>query len=254
MTSVLPPNAPPASGVQAPPQPGSAPSGQGRKVNYPLIFGVTSVAITLVAIALALVGPLFASVSDPFSDGWTKVYDSESQPFNASVWDQTNGCSITSDGLYASSRAECTFKPSQTTDLTSRGFVIDATVAPPSAVESEQRPAIYIGDSVFVGIDQLGSFALCVETCASSNTQGDGANVALGTADDWHAATNVENTITVRVIVGESAKTLQFFTNGQYTASLDISSVTLTSATVALGADDSSEALFTRAAVYSANG
>jgi hypothetical protein len=211
------------------------------------------VALTVVAIALALLGPLFSSVSDPLSDGWTKVYDSQSQPFNTSVWDDTKGCTVTPDGLHAGSQGECVFKPSKVSDLTSRGFVIDATVAPPSAVESEQRPAIYIGDSVFVGIDQAGSFALCVSTCASTDSQGSRNNVVLGTADDWHAATNVENTITVRVITGESTNTLQFFTNGQYTASLDLSGVTLSSIAVALGADDGSEALFTRAAIYSAS-
>lgn len=250
MTSVLPPSASPAAGTQTPPQTGSASTNDGRKTSYPLIFGITSAAITLVAVALAVIAPLFSSVADPLSDGWQKVYDSNSQPFSAGAWDESDGCSVTPDGLHAGSRAHCTFKPSLSSNLTGSGFVIDVTVAPPGAVESEQIPVMYITDGVFVGIDQSGSYALCVHTC---DPQASNGIAVTGQADDWHAATNVENTIAVRVTAMGTTNTLQFFTNGQYTASIDLSGVSLYSASIALGADDASEAIFTSAAIYSAS-
>ncbi len=250
MTTVLPPSAPPATSQ---PQTGNAPSGERRKANYTLIFGITSIALTLIAIALAVVAPLFSQVTDPLSDGWQKVYDSDSQPFSATAWDESDGCSVTPDGLHAGSRASCIFKPSKSSNLTGSGFVIDATIAPPGAVESAQIPLIYITDEVLVGIDQSGSYALCLHTCdTTAAAEGNGIAVT-GQADDWHAATNVANTIAVRVTAVGTTNTLQFFTNGQYTASIDISSVSLYSATVALGADDSGEAIFTRVAIYSAS-
>jgi hypothetical protein len=253
MTSVLPPSASPATSTQTPSQPEAAPAGDGRKARYALIFGIASAALTLVAVVLAVVAPLFSPVAGPLSDGWKKVYDSNSQPFSATAWDESNGCSVTPDGLHAGSRAHCTFKPSQGLNLTGNGFVIDVTVAPPGAVASEQIPVMYITDSVFVGIDQSGSYALCVRTCDTSDPEASNGIAVTGQADDWHAATNVSNTIAVRVTSVGIKNTLQFFTNGQYTASIELSGVSLYTATIALGADDAGEALFTSAAIYSAS-
>src|SRR5262249_19097728 len=149
----------------------------------------------VVAVALAVVAPLLSPVSDPLLDGWQKIYDSDSQSFNATAWDESDGCNITPGGLHAGSRAHCAFKPSKRSNLTGDGFVIDATIAPPGAVDSEQIPLIYITDEVLVGIDQSGSYALCVHTCDTSDSADTSGNAVLGQADDWHAATNVANTI-----------------------------------------------------------
>jgi hypothetical protein len=217
-----------------------------------LIFGATSAALTLIAVALAVIAPLFSPVAGPLSDGLQKVYDSNSQPFSASAWDESDGCDVTADGLHAGSRAHCTFKPSLSSNLTGNGFVVDVTVAPPGAVASAQRPAMYITDNVFVGIDQSGSYALCVQTCDTSDPEVSNGIAVTGQAGDWHAATNVSNTIAVRVTSVGATNTLQFFTNGQYTASIALSGVSLDAASIALGADDASEALFTSATIYSA--
>lgn len=253
MTSVLPPSAAPATSAQTPQPEPATPGNEGRKTRFAMIFGIVISVVTVVAIALAVVAPLLSPVLDPLSDGWQKIYDSSSQSFNATTWDESNGCNVTSDGLHAETEARCNFKPSQSGDLTSKGFVIDATLAPPSAVRAEQVPVILISDTVFVGIDQLGSFALCVRTCDPSSVAAVGGARVTGQANDWHAATDVANTIAIRVTVDGTTNTLQFFTNGQYVASLDVSSVSLYSATLTLGADAGAEALFTRAAIYSAS-
>lgn len=253
MTTVLPPNASPATDTRTPRPEPATPGNEGRKTRFAMVFGIVISVMTVVAIVLAVVAPLLSPVSDPLSDGWRKVYDSSSQPFNATTWDESNGCAVTSDGLHAETEARCNFKPSLSGDLTSKGFVIDATLAPPSAVASEQVPVILISDMVFVGIDQLGSYALCVRTCDPSSVDAVGGARVRGQADDWHAATDVANTIAIRVAVSGTTNTLQFFTNGQYVASLDVSSVSLYSAALTLGADEGAEALFTRAAIYSAN-
>ena len=254
MTSVLPPSASPATSTPTSPQSDSPSAGSdGRTGRYALIFGVVSVALTLVVVALAVVAPLFSSASDPLADGWNKVYDSDSQPFSASTWDESKGCDVTSSGLHAASQSSCAFVPSQSADLTSKGFVVDVTVAPPGDVQSEQIPVIYISNKVLVEIDQSGSYLLCVLTCnTAAAAEGEGINVS-GYADDWHAATNVSNTIAVRVSINGSTNTLQFYTNGQYVTAVDLSSVSLYGVEIGLGAEEESEALFTHAAIYSAS-
>ena len=250
MTSVLPPSTSPATSEQTPQESSGS---EGRKTHYPLIFGLVSAVVTVVAVGLAVIAPLLSPISDPLSDGWRKVYDSNSQPFSSSAWDESNGCELTADGLYAVSEARCVFKPSLSSNLTGSGFVVDVTVAPPGAVESEQRPVMYLTDNVFVGIDQSGSYALCVHSCDTSDFEVSNGIAVTGQADDWHAATNVSNSIAVRVTSEGTTNTLQFFTNGQFTASIDLAGVSLYAASIALGADEGAEALFTRAAIYSAS-
>jgi hypothetical protein len=250
MTSLLPPSTPAATDTNTPSE-ASAPSPQGgrrgrRGSRYPLIFGVTSVVLTLAAIALAVAAPALSPVASPFGDNWHKFYDSDSQQFSE-TWDTSKGCNVLSDGLHAGSGGHCLFKPSQQLNLTSEGFLIDVTVAPPGRVESEQRPIILIADRIFVGVNQTGSYIVCIQSCNTEISD----TVVIGQADDWHAAANVENTIAVRVAPSDG--TLQLFTNGQYVTTVSFGSDALFTASIVLGADDGSEAIFTHAAVYSAS-
>ena len=253
---VYPPQAPWA--MPAPPTPTPATSEEGPAPRaphglapdrYARIAGIVIVAITLAAMALAVIGPALApGASSAIPSGWAKVYDANLT--NDGNWLTPLGCSFAANGLDAQApsapaAAGCTFGPSQNGDLTSQGVFVQVALAPAASVRGNQVPAITLdfqGAPVTFSITQEGQFELCLPdgslTCPSDET------VA------WHEDGFVANTMALRYVNG----TVTGYANGQQIIERSVNVLGLGRATISLAATRGNEALFTHATIYSGSG
>lgn len=230
------------------------PTPEGRAVGglwsgrFSIIFAVATIAVTVVAIALAALAPSLVARPDTTPPaGFTQVYDANLS--DDGKWPNQSPCTLTSQGLDVAGGTDgtaCLFRPSASADLTSQGFWFQATVAPAASVAGSMEPVILIGDTEAIFFEQQGAYAV---VCADSST-GTARVCAEGTTTAWHTNAFVANTITVSYDAGASLLTL--FANDQR-----VTSVTLTvgsQASLALGAGSDSEVLFTHATIFTGGG
>lgn len=215
---------------------------------YSLVFAVVTVAVTLAAVCLAILGPALAQhlTTGPGGSGLTQVFDTRLT--DGTDWDNTNGCAFSPAGLDVSSSAGytlCQYQPSVSNDLTSEGFWFQVTVAPAASIQGQETAAISAGGANVV-LTQQGSFTVCE---ASQQLCGVGATTASGSTDAWHTDAYVANTIAIRYIKDTSSLTV--YVNGQQIAALPASAI---SGPVVLGTTPGAEALYTHAVLYSGAG
>lgn len=213
---------------------------------YGGLFAVVAVCVTAAALILAIIGPSVAQrVAGPTS-GLTRVFDG--QLTNDGKWDNTDSCYFSSSGLDVSSSSEyaqCQYRPSANADLTSQGFWLQATVAPAASVSGQEIAVISAGGAS-IELTQRGSFMVCESSdlpCTLGTQSVSGDTVA------WHTDSYVSNTIAVRYTPGDSHLTV--YVNGQQIASLPAGGI---NGPIAFGTAPGGEALYTHAALYSANG
>jgi len=248
---------PPASGADgAATAPAAAKSR--RTGLYALIFGVALAVLLVAAIALAAIAPgLRASETGSIPQGWTRVYDANLTAGDDGQWDHTIGCAAASDGLEAGGPTSdsvggvCFFKPSAATDLTSRGFLLDVTLAAPNNVPNNQAPVIIVGDSTFVTFTQQGAYTICVSQCSATGTAGGGGGgaFATGSSSAWHEDGFVGNTIGVEV--ASDGATLTLFVNGAAVTTVTIAASVSSQTPIAIGALEGAQAIYTHATFYS---
>ena len=253
---VYPPQAPWAMPI--PPAPAPATSEEGPAPHaprgiapdrYARVAGIVIVAITLAALALAVIGPALApSVSSAIPSGWARVYDASLT--DDGKWLTPVGCSFTATGLDVQAPSTpaasgCAFSPSQNGDLTSQGVLVRVALAPAASVKGNQVPTITLnfeGAPVTFSITQEGQFELCLPdgslTCHSD------ATVA------WHEDGFVANTMALRYVNG----IVTGYANDQQIIERSVNVLGLGRATISLAATRGNEALFTHATIYSGNG
>lgn len=214
---------------------------------YGFVFAVVAICVTLVALVLAfLASGLTPHAASPSSSGMTRVFDGLLT--DDGQWDNTGACSFTPAGLDVSSSAgaaDCQYSPSVGNDLTSQGFILEATLAPAASVQGPESAEILAGGTS-VELTQQGSFSVCA---APQLPCGTGTPSSTGATDAWHTDAYVSNTIQIRYSAGDARVTVSV--NGQQIAALPVSQ---TSGPIALGSGVSGEALYTHAALYSASG
>lgn len=215
--------------------------------HYSFVFAVVAVCVTVAALVLAIAGPSLAqNITAPSSDGLTRVFDGALS--NNGQWENTDSCYFSSSGLDVSSTldyAQCRYKPSVNSDLTSQGFSLQVTLAPAATVTSEQV-AVISAAGASVEISQQGSFTVCdtseLPCPLDTRTTSTGATVA------WHTDSYVANTIAIQFSPGDSR--IAFLANGQQFASVPAGE---TSGAISLGTAPGGEALYTHATLYSAS-
>jgi hypothetical protein len=238
-----------------------------------MVTGFVLIAMVVVAVAAAAIGPLVAAQISPSSapSSWTKAYDSNLQ--NTTDWNGDSGCNNGPNGLDVSvSTANtagfdlCTYSPSTSSDLVSQGFQLNLTLSPESQLEKPLSPVVQIGDSSGNGFtvifDDTGDYAICQDTstdcsgCLPGNlaTCND-SSLASDSTVAWHTDSYVANTLAIRYQVNaDGGDTISVFANGQEVAS-SVTTVSLSSGnSIAIGSGDGGEALYTGATVYTAGG
>lgn len=245
----------------APSQPTQPPMDAGNakpaSPRYNTIFSGALIAVTVLALIVAFFSSNFRQTgSQALPSTWSKVYSADLTATNADSWDQTQGCSISGSGLDASapdtSDALCAFKPSVQTSITSAGFYFVTQLAPASNVSAFARSVISIGDISYSSgsgsatvrfiIGQDGAYVLCDGDCSQTNS-----SIYLhGGLASWHGDALVANTVAVKVSPDHSALTV--FVNDQQVAT--VAPQLGPQPAIAVGAASSSEALYTRAALY----
>jgi hypothetical protein len=240
---------------------------QGRYAGLAGIFfiGVTVLAILAATLGLVL-GTQISSIAPP--SGWARAYAGNLQ--DASQWSGDAGCDNSENGLdviAGSAFDVCPFVPSTNNDLVSNGFQIDLSLAPEINLENALTPLIQIGDSsgngVSVILDDTGDYAICQNTSAdcSGCLPGNAASLACSSdvlANDstvsWHTDPYVGNTVVIRYqLNSDNTGTLTLFANGQEIASETLMGGLGSDTSIAIGAGNDGEALYTSATIYSAS-
>jgi hypothetical protein len=239
---------------------------------YAKVTAFVLIAMVVVAIAAAVVGPLVAGQISPASapSNWTKAYNSNLQ--NTSDWTGDGGCYNGPNGLDVSAITGsngfdvCTYSPSTTSDLVSQGFQLNLTLSPESQLQNPLTPLVQIGDNSGDGLtvvfDDTGDYAICEDassdcsTCLPANL-GAGCNGSVLASDStvaWHTDSYVPNTLAIRYQVNsDGSDTISVFANGQQAVS-SATTVSLSSGfSIAIGSGDEGEALYTGAALYTAS-
>ncbi|WIG61860.1 MAG: hypothetical protein OJF49_004609 [Ktedonobacterales bacterium] len=222
---------------------------------FATIFGVVTIAATVIALILAAGGPLLVNhVSSDVPAGWTSVYDAT--PNDPASWRAQEGCNITAQGLDArgdQNQDGCGFVPSQENDLLSQGFILKATLAPDGSLKGYQAPFIAIkggSDEVYVVFEQSGAYTVCINDCLRNT---------LNFTSAWHTDGFTTNSIAVEYRPGSDAQgsRIVVYANGQQIEAVaaDISG----NPTLVFGALREvdgiyGEALFTHLTLYSASG
>lgn len=239
---------PPAWGyAPPPPQPPATaePPKSGRW--FVPVFGVLLTVLTLGALALAFFAPSTITPLSPPSN-WAQVY-SGTPSESSGAWDVTKGCEFTTSGLYTASGATCAFLPSQKQDLTSQGFYFSVTLAPAGDVAQEEQGAIGLGDSLWMCVDQFGTYILSTGACDTSTATS--AQTDTGEVASLHTDALVANTLSV--LYDAQKETVTYAVNGQPFATVQV--VTQgQGTTISLGTGANGGAIFTSATLYSANG
>jgi hypothetical protein len=236
---------------------------------YAKVTAFVLIAMVVVAIVAAAVGPLVAAQISPASapSNWTKAYDSSLQ--NTTDWTGDGGCYNGPNGLDVSAVTGnngfdmCTYAPSTTADLVSQGFQLNLTLSPESQLQSPLTPMVQVGDGngngLTVAFDDTGEYAICEDsnsdcsTCLPSNLGStcNGSVLASDSTVAWHTDSYVANTLAFRYQVNsDGGDTISVFANGQEVAS-SATSVSLGSGfSIAIGSGDGGEALYTGATLY----
>lgn len=250
--------------MQAPPPPAPAPApvdGQplarrpksfftGR---FGLVFGLVVVVLTVAAIALASVGPLFVNHS-AIPAGMTKVFDGV--PNDSSAWRAADGCALVANGLDvdSSTRDGCQFVPSVNADLLSQGFYLSVTLAPDASVTNAQEPVVAFSNDEYVALDQSGAYLICTGIFDRF-----GNNICVSDySSAWHTDGYTPNAFTLVYQPGadNGQDALVLFINGQQTRTVDLSlssgaGLVLAAAEPAQG--ERGEAIYTHVTFYTAS-
>lgn len=231
---------------------------------YALIFGGIVAAVTLISIGLAAIAPsLEPNASTAVPSGWAKVYNGDLTQ-SVDGWDTQHGCSGSQSGLFVQGGDQngviCQYQPSASSNITSKGFVITAAVAPVAQTSQVEIPIITIGNSqsvlvLFYAQDVTvqgqnfiaGTYIICDATC---NANASDALFIQGTTAAWHTDPYVANTITVRLDADGS--TLTVYANGEQVATGTVN--VDPNPQIAIGADAGGQALFTHVTIYSGSG
>jgi hypothetical protein len=243
---------------------------------YAKVTAFVLIAMVVVAIAAAAIGPLVAAQisSSGAPSNWTKAYDSNLQ--NTSDWTGDGGCYNGPNGLDVSAgTAEsgtggfdlCTYSPSTTSDLVSQGFQLNLSLSPESQLEKPLSPVVQIGDKSGNGLtvvfDDTGDYAICQDAssdcsaCLPANLGQLSCNTSPLASDStvaWHTDSYVANTLAIRYQANaDGSNTISVFANGQEVAS-SVTTVSLSSGySIAIGSGDGGEALYTGATLYTAS-
>jgi hypothetical protein len=230
-------------------------SSQGRRRTwFAITFGAIATLLTVSAIVLAFVAPMFDTSTAPsIPENWSVVYDKA--PNSSFDWANRNGgCLVDSAGLDATGSnvgsKYCTFIRSETNDLLSGGFLLNVQLAPGSQAPNRFESAeIRLGDTRRVIVDQSGNYAICGPSC-SLNQQDPPVQ---GASFAFHGAGYTPNTITLRWLGPGS--NLELYINGQLaaTAPMDLVRSAANPPVLYLGATASDEAIFTHVTLYSAS-
>ena len=220
------------------------------------IFGVVTIAATVVALILAAAGPLFTNhVAGEVPAGWTRVYDAI--PNDPASWRTQSGCNLTAQGLDVRGdqiESGCVFLPSQESDLLSQGFILNVTLAADASLKGYQAPVIAIksgSDEVYVIFEQSGVYTVCTTDCRSSYL-----------TSAWHTDGYTTNTFAIeyRPSSGTQASQVVVYANGQQIHAIEanISGDSNDNPSIVFGALPEvdgvyGEALFTHVTLYSAS-
>jgi hypothetical protein len=234
---------------------------------YAHLTGIVIIAITVLAIVAAVVGvEVTAQVSSTAApSSWTKVFAGTLD--NTTQWNGDGGCDVATDGLDVtgiSGSDVCTFTPSTSSDLVSSGFQLNLKIAPEIRLYDALTPLVQVsnshGDGFSLIFDDTGNFVICQYTsadCAGCLGASLSCNDTVLVSDStvaWHTNPYVGNDLEVRYQQNlGSDGTLTVFVSGQQIADTTIAGGLGQGVTLAIGAGDGGEALFTGAALYTAS-
>jgi len=245
---------PNASGAPSQTQPTRAPVAQPSR-RYRIIFGVALTVVTLAALIVAYASSDFQqSGSSAIPATWRQVYSHDLTSVNDGAWQQTEACRLDALGLDATgsntSDTLCVFQPSVQSSVTSAGFYFETTLAPAAKIPAFVRSIVSVGDvagpdapsaAIHFIVGQDGSYTLCENDCSPS-----GGIYQRGGLAAWHGNALIANTIAMKVSPDHS--TLTVYVNGQEVAS--VNPQLGAQPAIAVGALAGSEAIFTRATLY----
>ncbi|MBF6590181.1 MAG: hypothetical protein IVW57_06565 [Ktedonobacterales bacterium] len=212
---------------------------------FAAVFTFVALLVTVGALALATYAPqTLPARADVAPASWSRVYDADLRTAD-NAWDVTAGCAFSHGGLLAGDGASCVFTPSMAQDLVSGGFLLDLTLAPIVDVPGTLRPRIQVGGGVIITLNTDGQYSLC-STVSCATTE---ALRIQGTTINWHGDDFVANTVSVGYDASTTRLTLSI--NGQAVASANTPLDPRSS--LAVGALDGAQALYTHATLYSAS-
>jgi hypothetical protein len=216
---------------------------------YAMVIAVLASLVTLAGIALAAVAPLFVNhAADVVPAQWTLVYDGGL--IDNGTFERPDGCTFPSSGLHVDGNAAtpgCKLTRSVSDDLTSQGFYLETTVAPPADLAGEEEPVVVVGtgrSALLFRFDQTGTYIVCTDPCE----QGAGI-LGLGLTAGWHTNGFTSNTIAVRYDAGVGQVTLYVNSQEVLTVGYRVDA----GAQLVLAADAGGEALYTHFTLYSAS-
>jgi hypothetical protein len=223
------------------------------------------IAITVLAIVAGVAGVALtaqtSSAAAPLS--WNKVFTGSLD--STSQWTGDSGCDAISAGLDVlgtSGFDTCTFTPSTTSDMVSNGFQLNLKLAPEIVLANALTPLIQVGnahgDGFSVIFDDTGDFAICQDTssdcslCLGASLDCNKDVLATDSTVAWHTDPYVGNDVVVRYQPNGGAGTLSVFVNGQQIADITIVGGLGQDFSLAIGAGEEGEALYTGATLYTA--
>jgi hypothetical protein len=236
---------------------------QGR---YAQVTGVFFIGVTLLAIVAAIIGLVLttqlSSVAAP--SGWTRAYAGNLQ--YTSRWSGDGGCYTGQNGLDVNASGAwdvCPFDPSTSSDLVSHGFQINLSLAPESTLKNALTPLVQVGDSSGDGLslifDDTGNYAVCQDTsddcsgCLGAALSCNSDALATDSTVAWHTSQYVANEVEIRYQPNpDNSGTLTIFVNGQEVASSTLRTALGNNLSIAIGAGNGGEALYTGATIYTA--
>src|SRR5262249_38211840 len=145
--------------------------------------------------------------------------------------------------------AGCKLTRSETEDLTSRGFYLETTVAPPADLAGAEEPIIIVGtgsSALLFRFGQEGTYIICTDAC---DLQMEQTILSLGLTAAWHENGFTPNTIAIRYDAAAEQVTL-------YVNSQEVRTVPYrvdAGAQIVLAAEQGGEALYTHVTLYSAS-
>jgi hypothetical protein len=223
------------------------------------VLGVVLALVTLGSVALAAAGQSSAQLApSPASVGYTLTYSSRSAN-DQNQWDGST-CVLEQGGLHArelpNAPSLCAFRPSESQDVTSLGFFLDAVVGPAAAVPSEQEPCVVLRNAssateLSLTFDQQGNYVLDTAPAGTdcSLSSSTGLPVTTGTFA-WHTDGEVANRISL-LYMPNADQNLILYVNGQQVAQTTWNTSGFdTIDTINLGAAAGGEAVFTSFALY----
>jgi hypothetical protein len=238
--------------AQLPPVPAERPPRPERARIANVLIAAGVAIVTLLAIAIASLGPSLVSTgANSPAAGLNQVYSSRFATDDGQ-WDTSDGCTFGDGGLHVTLRPAntlCALHSSAAADLASTGFYLEAVVGPSAAVAGQQKPCIQISageDVITVAFDQQGGFGLVLPGVTDADPCSIGSAVQGSGGYPWHTNGITENRIGVRY--DSSAGTLTAYANGLRIARIAIK---LSSPIVlSLGATANGEVMFSHFSLY----